>query len=408
MPHPWRAGRVERLAVLAAPRGADGAPTGSLRVPALLARPGGDLLLVHDLRPRAGGDAWRSSGGALPDDLPNPNRLRLRRSPDGGATWDESVPLDPDPAVLPGITGVSDPSLIAAPDGALHLLAAASSGAGLFGARPPQRPWRRGEPPEPGTMRLLHAVSADEGATWRWRDATDAALPSAQWPDGAVLFPVSGHGIATPTGLVQPVVVALAPREDGSRPLRSACLLSDDGASWRLGAPVPRVDATATSLAGGAATSGTDEHAIAPAAPGGGLLVMSARDAAYGGTRLESTSVDGGMTWTRPEAVPALSDPGCNAGMAGLPDGSLLLSHSSDPVVRCAGRLSMRGTDGQWRTLVGLTGPGEPFGYSDLVILPRPQGASNGPGPVRALVAAEEPGADEGATRLVILAIDVR
>ncbi|WP_366181221.1 sialidase family protein [Actinomyces timonensis] len=408
MSHPWRAGRVERLAVLAAPRGADGAPAGSLRVPALLARPGGDLLLVHDLRPRPDGDAWRSAGGALPDDLPNPNRLFLRRSGDGGATWDEPVPLDPDPAVLPGITGISDPSLIAAPDGALHLLAAAGSGVGLFGARPPRLPWSRGEPPEPGTMRLLHAVSSDEGATWRWRDATDAALPSARWPDGAVLFPVSGHGIATPAGLVQPVVVALAPREDGSRPLRSACLLSSDGAAWRLGDPVPLGDGAAASLAGGAATSGTDEHAVAPATPAGDLLVMSARDASYGGTRLESTSVDGGMTWARPEAVPALSDPGCNAGMAGLPDGSLLLSHSSDPAARRAGRLSTRGADGQWRALAGLTGPDEPFGYSDLVILPGSQGAPGEPGPVRALVAAEEPGADESATRLAILAIDLR
>ena len=412
---PWTAGQVQRLAVLSAPRGADGAPIGSLRVPALAATPSGGLLLVHDLRPRPDGEAWRSAGGALPDDLPNPNRLWLRRSTDGGASWGEPSPLDPDPAALPGLTGISDPSLIAAPDGALHLLAAASSGAGLFGARSPRRRWSPGDPPEPGTMRLIHAVSHDEGATWRWRDATDAALPSEQWPDGAVLFPVSGHGIATPAGLVQPAVVALAPREDGSRPLRSACLLSLAGDSWRLGAPVPLVDGAAASLAGGTATSGTDEHAIAPAAQDGSLLVMSARDAAYSGTRLESTSADGGWTWSRPTAVPVLSDPGCNAGLAALPDGALLLSHASDPAARCAGRLSIgRPTTAGgpvWAPLVGLTGPGEPFGYSDLAVLPVPQGSAGGvasePGPVRVVVAAEEPGADEGSTRLVILAIDL-
>ena len=371
----------ERLATLTAPLGADGAPAGILRVPALITAPGGGLLLAHDLRPRPEGDAWRGAGGALPDDLPNPNRLWLRRSTDGGATWAEPVPLDPDPALLPGLTGVSDPSLIVADDGAVHLLAAAGSDVGLFGARAPRQHWTPGEPPEPGTMRLLHAVSGDGGLSWRWRDVTDAALPSEDWPDGAVIFPVSGHGLATATGLVQPVVAALAPRPDGSRPLRSACLLSGDGGlTWRLGAPVPLSDGAAASLAGGAATSGTDEHAIASiTASAGDLLVMSARDAAYGGTRLESTSADGGSTWSPPEEIPALPDPGCNAGLISLPDATLLLSHAAGPAHRRGGRLSARGADGRWRARVDLTGPEEPFGYSDLALVPAAP-AGRGPG----------------------------
>ena len=63
-----------------------GDPGGSLRVPALIAVPDGPLLLVHDHRPRPGAGAWREHGGALPDDLPNPNSLWLRRSEDAGAT----------------------------------------------------------------------------------------------------------------------------------------------------------------------------------------------------------------------------------------------------------------------------------------------------------------------------------
>ena len=52
----------------------------SARVPALVHLGSGHLVLVHDLRPRPKGEHWRSSGGALPDDLPNPNSVVVRHS----------------------------------------------------------------------------------------------------------------------------------------------------------------------------------------------------------------------------------------------------------------------------------------------------------------------------------------
>ena len=62
----------------------------SARVPALVHLGSGHLVLVHDLRPRPKGEHWRSSGGALPDDLPNPNSVVVRHSYNHGSTWDDA------------------------------------------------------------------------------------------------------------------------------------------------------------------------------------------------------------------------------------------------------------------------------------------------------------------------------
>lgn len=369
----------------------------SLRVPALVRLPGGRLLLAHDHRPVPRPTDWAGRGGALPDDLPNPNSLWLRTG--SGGFWGPPRRLDPG---LPGVTGLSDPCLTVGSGGVVHLLASASTGTGLFGARTPTHPAVPGQPPEPGTLRLLHAVSHDGGTTWRWSDITDVCLPSSTWPRGAVVFPASGHGTRLRHGpwagrLVQPVVAALTPRPDGSRPVRSAALLSDDsGNTWRLGLPLPAVPGTeATSLAGGAATSGTDEHALAELPDG--RLVTSARDGAYGGTRWTSWSTDGGQTWGELLHADDLPDPGCNAGLVALDDGRLLLSHASSPRARRAGRLSVSEDGGRtWQACAALTGPETPFGYSDLAVLP-PAG-----GTAQVLVVAEHPQPD-GPTTLTVL-----
>ncbi|QPL04865.1 MULTISPECIES: exo-alpha-sialidase [Actinomyces] len=304
-------------------------PGAALRVPALLRhRCTGRLLLAHDLRPvTTSDDAWRTSGGALPGDLPNPNSLWLRASDDDGATWSAPAPLLPDPEALPGIVGLSDPVLLEGPSGTLHLLAAASADVGLFGAHVPTRPWRAGQAPEPGTLRLLHATSHDVGATWAWTDLTDLCLPGPVFPEGCVLFPASGHGTVLGPGpavgrLVAPLVAALpAPSRSGQDVhLRSVCLLSDDdGITWRLGRPVPVATSAGRSLAGGARTSGTDEHAVV--ALDGATVLMSARDGAYGGTRLTSLSVDGAATWSPAQREADVPDPGCNAGLIALVGG---------------------------------------------------------------------------------------
>ena len=386
-----------------------GGPDGSLRVPALLSVPRGPLLLVHDHRPRPEAATWRERGGALPDDLPNPNSLWLRRSDDAGATWSPPRRLAPPAAV--GVRGVSDPSLLHDPrTGRLHLFAAAATDVGLFGARPPSRPARGGRPPEPGTLRLLHAVSPDGGATWDWEDLTALLAPTAERPDGVIGFPVSGHGLALARGaragrLVQPLVTALAPRPDATRPVRAVALLSDDGgATWFLGRDVPGPEAAgAASLAGGAATTGVDEWALAelPARPGAdGALLLSARDGGYGGRRLSARSHDGAMTWTVPQPEETLPDPGCNGSLAVLPGGAVACSHAGDPGGRRAGRLSVRPAGAAaWRPLAALTGAAEPFGYSDAAVVPR----DRGPG-ARVVVVAERPQGRE--TTLVCLAVE--
>ena len=377
----------------------------SLRVPALVRLPGGRLLLAHDHRPVPRPTDWAGRGGALPDDLPNPNSLWLRRSDDAGVTWSAPQRLMPTDV---GLGGVSDPSVLYDPQtGRLHLFAAAATDVGLFGAHPPSSSAREGLAPEPGTLRLLHAVSPDAGITWDWEDLTALLAPTAERPDGVVGFPVSGHGLTLAHGahagrLVQPLVTALAPRPDGTRPVRATALLSDDaGATWFLGRDVPAPEgAGAASLAGGAATTGVDEWALAelPAGSGaqGGLL-LSARDGGYGGRRLTAQSHDGAMTWTTPHSEETLPDPGCNAGLVALDDGRLLLSHASSPRARRAGRLSVSEDGGRtWQACAALTGPETPFGYSDLAVLP-PAG-----GTAQVLVVAEHPQPD-GPTTLTVL-----
>lgn len=243
---------------------------------------------------------------------------------------------------------------------------------GLFGAHVPTRPWCSGEVPEAGTLRLLHAVSHDAGATWAWTDLTDLCLPSEVFARGCVLFPASGHGTVVAAGdsvgrLVVPVVAAEPATEGGDVLMRSLCLLSDDdGASWFLGAPVPVDSAPGRSLAGGARTSGTDEHAVA--ALDDATVLMSARDGAYGGTRLTSLSTDGGATWSPARREQAVPDPGCNAGLIALDGGRALLSHAADPAERRCGRLSLRTAEGCWQALCRVDEG--PFGYSDLLQLP--------------------------------------
>ncbi|MCL3791952.1 exo-alpha-sialidase [Actinomyces sp. 186855] len=274
---------------------------------------------------------------------------------------------------------------MAAATGALHLLAAASTDVGLFGAHAPTRPWRAGEAPEPGTLRLLHATSHDAGATWAWTDLTDLCLPGSVLPHGCVLFPASGHGTALTCGpaagrLIAPLVAAL-PTAPQDVLMRSLCLLSDDdGATWRLGEPVPVAAGAGRSLAGGARTAGTDEHAVAVL--DGATVLMSARDGSYGGTRLTSLSQDGATTWSPAQRDEDVPDPGCNAGLVALDGGRALLSHAADPAGRRAGRLSLRTARGHWRVLHEL-GEG-PFGYSDLALLPDAD----------ALVVWEAPGPD--------------
>ena len=385
-----------------------GGPGGSLRVPALIAVPDGPLLLVHDHRPRPGAGAWREHGGALPDDLPNPNSLWLRRSDDAGVTWSAPQRLMPTDV---GLGGVSDPSVLYDPrTGRLHLFAAAATDVGLFGAHPPSRSAREGLAPEPGTLRLLHAVSADAGITWDWEDLTALLAPTAERPDGVVGFPVSGHGLTLAHGahagrLVQPLVTALAPRPDGTRPVRATALLSDDaGATWFLGRDVPAPEgAGAASLAGGAATTGVDEWALAelPAGSGeqGGLL-LSARDGGYGGGRLSARSRDGAMTWTVPQPEETLPDPGCNGSLVVLPGGAVVCSHAGDPGGRRAGRLSVLPAGAPaWRALAALTGAAEPFGYSDAAVVPRDRGRG-----ARIVVVAERPQGRE--TTLACLAVE--
>lgn len=393
---------------------------GALRVPSILPLTSGRLLVVHDFRPHAHADeGWESRGGALPDDLPNPNSLWIRTSDDRGENWTAPRPLTP---ALAGVSGVSDPCLLQDPNGRVHLFAPASTGTGLFGSHAPTRPAPAPgseEIPESHTMRLVHAVSDDAGDTWTWEDLTDVALPGGYWPTGATIFPVSGHGVATPDLLLVPCVAIMDTQEDGSRPLSSVALTSrDHGATWQLGAPVPAPLSAARGSLGGSATTGTDENAVVSLEDG--TLYMSARDGGYGGRRYTTRSRDGGEHWDAPERAHDLPDPGCNAGLVRV-ENLLLLTHSAHPQERVSGRLSVSADSGRtWRGCAPLGEDTQRFAYSDLALVGIDEAAGDGERSaettdeagvgrcervVTCVVCAEEPGEEHRGTCLRLLRI---
>ena len=309
----------------------------SARVPALVHLGSGHLVLVHDLRPRPKGEQWRSSGGALPDDLPNPNSVVVRHSYNHGSTWDDAQILAEGVArgySLDGVgCGYSDPSLIW--DGSkLHLFITASRLTGLFGAKPalqaPAPGWH--ETPAAALAKqgdeelaLLYGVSEDSGYTWSWRQIDMAAAATngkRSWRTNFKVAPcgfsVSGHGVCLNGGrLGQPLVLRVEGSSEGAQQMQACCLLSDDGGqSWFLGQPCQQTQAGQTgSLAGGTATSGVDEFCIAQV--NADVLLLSARDAGYSGQRLSAVSLNGGVSWTKASPDP-VRDPGCNAGMVSV------------------------------------------------------------------------------------------
>jgi sialidase-1 len=177
----------------------------STRIPALVATPKGTLLAFCEGRINSASD-WADMD------------LLLRRSTDGGKTWEPYVVLAPRQGGKP----TSNPSPIVDSKGHIHLLY--------------QRDYAR----------AYYTRSTDEGKTWSEpRDITATFEAFRSEYDWKVLAPGPGHGIQLQNGrLVVPVWLAdsdkLTPHRS-HRPSSIATIYSDDGGkTWQRGALVAR------------------------------------------------------------------------------------------------------------------------------------------------------------------------
>lgn len=239
------------------------------RIPALAVSTRGTVLAAYDGRPNL-------------DDLPSPIDLLLRRSFDGGRTWEAQQVV----RTGTGLQGFGDPSLLVdASTGRILLFHVAGTHAGFFEAV-------EGLEPDDAVQHVDLSFSDDDGATWQHRRIT----PQLKRPGITGLFAAAGQGMQIHAGsyagrLVQQFVLL----DDGE--ITAASAWSDDhGETWRLGAAVG---------------PGTNENKAV--ARDDGTLLLHSRATPR---RLTAVSRDGGETWSAPRPDDALADPSDNGSLA--------------------------------------------------------------------------------------------
>lgn len=238
------------------------------RIPALTVARNGDLLAFYDGRPTL-------------QDLPSNIALLMRRSTDGGRTWQEPRVI----RTAPAPAGFGDPSaLVDRVTGDVFVFHAASLNAGFASSTTGR------DPADPNVLHADYSVSRDNGVTWTHHRIT-AELKAGRM-DWAGMFAASGEGIQLRRGkyagrLIQQYTV----RRNGRNYAVSA--LSDDhGVTWRTSEPVG---------------PGADENKTVELSDG--RIMLNVRASPH---RLVALSSDGGATYTPLVPDAELPDPGNN------------------------------------------------------------------------------------------------
>jgi sialidase-1 len=253
--------------------------------------------------------------------------LLLRRSRDGGATW-EPLQLVQEEGGAEPIT-IGNPCPIVANDGTIHLLFTRNN------------------------QRAFYTRSTDDGATFSAPREISDALKSFDFP-WRRLGPGPGHGLQIESGrLLAPIWLNDRIGQD----YRSGVIFSDDGGStWKTGGLVaPDI-------------RGCNECAVAELGDGRLRLNMRNRQAKC---RVEALSTDGGVTWSRPRLVEALIDPQCQGSLLSLRrEGRALLVFANAAAVTRK-RLTVRLSHDRGQTWSGgqVLHAG-PSAYSDLAATP--------------------------------------
>lgn len=243
----------------------------NFRIPALVATSSGVLLAFCAARYGIGDD-WDASD------------LVVRRSTDGGTTWNEMRVLAGD-GQFPHDNAVP----IASRDGTLHLLFTIN------------------------TARLFYCTSQDDGQTFTTPvEITQVVQGFASLYPWNVCASGPGHGIELSSGrLLAPLWLSNGGRIH--RPSAVVTIFSDDGGkSWQRGELVCQDSAW---------VKNPSESVLAQLADG--RVLISVRNESPQRCRLLAYSADGSSSWVSRYA-PDLPEAVCMASLLGLPDGALL------------------------------------------------------------------------------------
>lgn len=277
--------------------GSDRAPRS--RIPALTQATDGTLIAVFDARDTM-------------DDLPAHITVVVRRSTDGGRTWEPMRTIRAD-----ALWSAGDPSLLTDhASGRLHCFVTGAVHAGFAASG------TGNDPTDENITQAEHLFSDDHGLTWQHRRITEEVKDPA-W---AGMFAASGTGLQlrTPgTGVEGRILQSYVVRVDGGN-YAVAAWSDDGGESWTHGTPVG---------------PGADENKLAELSDGSVLL----NTRAAGGFRRQAVSLDGGATFSAFETVPEQIDPANNGAVVRVfPEAAaddpaarvLALSNSADPDIR--------------------------------------------------------------------------
>ncbi len=246
------------------------------RIPALAVSNRGTLLAAYDGRPSLA-------------DLPAHIAVLLRRSIDGGRTWQARQVVRDGPAPQ----GFGAPSLLVDRDtGRIFLFYSAAVNNGI------RKSARGNDPTNPNLAQADVSWSDDDGLTWQSRRLT-AEIRDPSWWGG---FFSSGQGIQLTQGphkgrLLQQYAVQVGDEDHARQQLRAVSIYSDDhGETWHAGQPVG---------------PGMDENKVVELADG--TLLLNSRPKGAGKARLVAHSHDGGIHYDAPAPDRQLPDPGNNA-----------------------------------------------------------------------------------------------
>lgn len=246
--------------------------------------------------------------------------ILLRRSTDGGKTWDDAQklaavpgPKARNPVALAKKLGSKDdltynnPVMIADRSGAVHFLFCLEY------------------------MRCFYARSDDDGKTWtKPTEITASAFdPFKAEIDWKAIATGPGHGIQLTSGrLLVPVWVSLGTGGGGHGDSVSATIYSDDGGkTWKPGAvAIPNTK------------DWTSPNECCVAELSDGTVMLNARSPSKANRRLVTFSGDGATKWTKPKFDDALPDPVCMGSLLAVPDKKVLLFSNPDNLERAGAK----------------------------------------------------------------------
>ena len=250
----------------------------SYRVPGMVCTPRGVVLVTVEARRGKGGD-W--------DD----NDILLRRSVDGGVTWESPRRVVSQEQYGPGPVG-NFVMIVDTQQDCVHALYCHSH------------------------SRFFYMCSDDDGATFSAPvEITESMLAFRQRYNLRVLAFGPGHGIQLENGrLVVPVWMSNGEGTEfgagklGHRPSEAACIFSDDhGQTWQCGDTVIRTDEHFRNPSETIAVQLSDDR-----------VLFNIRSEGQENRRLISISDDGAHGWSAPRFDEALLEPVCMASILKL------------------------------------------------------------------------------------------